>query len=191
VLDRLEAGVIATDMAARTAFVNAQASRIMQERDGLTLDADRLAAATPAATQQLRDAIAAVAADEASEGRRLRLERPSHRPPLVLTVLPIWRLGAAPPGGGPAARVAIFIKDLDAPLTIDRLAVAEAFQLTPRECEVAVLLADGHDLARIGAMLGIGVNTVRYHLKSSFEKTGLHGQAALAALIRGFADPWN
>lgn len=191
VLDRLEAGVIVTDMAARAAFVNARASRIMHERDGLSLDADRLAAATPAATQQLRDAIAAVAADEASEGRRLRLERPSHRPSLVVTLLPISRLGAVLPGGGPAARVAIFIKDLGAPLTIDRSAVAEAFRLTLRECEVAVLLADGHDLVRIGAMLGIGVNTVRYHLKSAFEKTGLHSQAALAALIRGFADPWN
>ena len=146
---------------------------------------------SPAATQQLRDAIGAVAADGASGGRRLRLERPSQRPPLVLTLLPIWRLGAIVPGGGPAARVAIFIKDLGAPLAVDRLAVAEAFRLTPRECEVAVLLADGHDLPRIAAMLGVGLSTVRYHLKRAFEKTGMRSQAALAALIRGFADPWH
>jgi DNA-binding CsgD family transcriptional regulator len=189
VLDRLAAGVIVTDAAARAAFVNTQASRIVHERDGLTLDADRLAAMTPAATQELHDAIAAVAADEATEGRRLRLERPSYRPPLMLTLLPISRLGTALPGGGPAARVAIFIKDLGAPLAIDRLAVAEAFRLTPRECDVAVLLADGHDLGRIAALLGVGLSTVRYHLKRAFEKTGMRGQAALAALIRGFADP--
>jgi DNA-binding CsgD family transcriptional regulator len=174
VLDRLAAGVIVTDATARAAVVNTQASRIVHERDGLTLDADRLAAVTQAATQQLRDAIAAVAADEATEGRRLRLERPSYRPPLMLTLLPIS---------------AIFIKDLGAPLAIDRLAVAEAFRLTPRECDVAVLLADGHDLGRIAALLGVGLSTVRYHLKRAFEKTGMRGQAALAALIRGFADP--
>jgi DNA-binding CsgD family transcriptional regulator len=106
-------------------------------------------------------------------------------------LLPIWRLGAILPGGGPTARVAIFIKDLGAPLAVDRLAVAEAFRLTPRECEVAVLLADGHDLPRIAAMLGVGLSTVRYHLKRAFEKTGMRSQAALAALIRGFADPWH
>jgi DNA-binding CsgD family transcriptional regulator len=191
VLDRLAAGVIVADAAARATFVNAPGSAIIAERDGLLLDADRLAAATPAATQELRDAIAAVAADAITEGRRLRLERPSQRPPLVLTVLPIWRLGAILPGGGPAARVAVFIKDLGAPLGVDRLAVAEAFRLTPRECEVAVLLADGHDLARIAAMLGVGLSTVRYHLKRVFEKTGMRSQAALAVLIRGFADPWH
>ena len=40
-------------------------------------------------------------------------------------------------------------------------------------------------------MLGIGLSTVRYHLKRAFEKTGMRSQAALAALIRGFADPWH
>jgi DNA-binding CsgD family transcriptional regulator len=126
-----------------------------------------------------------------TEGRRLRLERPSKRPPLLLTLLPIWRLGATLPGGGTPARVAIFIKELDAPPAIDQLAVAEAFRLTRRECEIAVLLADGHDPARIAAMLQVSVDTVRYHLKRVFYKTGLHSQAALAALIRSFADPWS
>jgi DNA-binding CsgD family transcriptional regulator len=190
-LDRLAAGAMLTDAAARAALVNARGSQIIAERDGLTLDADRLVAGTPAATQQLRDAIATVAADGPPEGRRLRLERPSQRPPLVLTLLPIGRLPIVLPGGGPVPRVAIFIKDLGAPLAIDRLAVAEAFRLTPRECEVAVMLADGHDLARISAMLGVSLHTVRYHLKGVFEKTGMRSQAALAALIRGFAEPWH
>src|SRR5262245_15144792 len=135
-LDRLAAGVVATDAAARTAFLNTRASQIVAERDGLVLDADRLAAATLAANRQLREAVAAVAMEGVTEGRRLRLERPSKRPPLLLTLLPIWRLGATLPGGGTPARVAIFIKELDAPPAIDQLAVAEAFRLTRRECEI-------------------------------------------------------
>jgi diacylglycerol kinase family enzyme/DNA-binding CsgD family transcriptional regulator len=119
--------------------------------------------------------------------RRIRIERPSHRPALLLTVLPIWRLGAGVPGAG-TPRAVIFITEPDAPLPIDRLAIAEAFRLTRRESEIAALLADGLDLETIAARLGAGRGTVRDHLKHLFQKTGARSQVALVALLRGFVD---
>jgi len=187
VLERLDGGVIVTDAGARPLMLNARAERIIADADGLALDAAGLAAATPTATQQLHEAIAAMARDAAVEGRRIRLDRPSQRLPLLLSVLPIGRLGAVVPGAG-APRVAIFITEPDAPPPIDRLAVAEAFRLTRRESEIAVLLADGLDTATIASRLGTSLATVRDHLKHVFEKTGVRSQVALVALLRGFVE---
>jgi DNA-binding CsgD family transcriptional regulator len=181
-LDKVEGGLILTDAAARPVFLNLQAERTVAEADGLNIEAASLAAATPMATRRLREIIAAAAAAPAIAGRRLRLERRSQRPPLLLTVLPI-----APPGAGSpslcAPRVAIFIKELDAPAAIDRTALREAFGLTARESEVAALLAGGFDLDVIAARLRVGRSTVRSHLVHVFEKTNVHSQAALVALV--------
>jgi DNA-binding CsgD family transcriptional regulator len=67
--------------------------------------------------------------------------------------------------------------------------IADAFLLTRRESEVAGLLAEGLDLQGIARALGIEATAVRQYLKRVFGKTGVHTQATLVALIRGFADP--
>jgi DNA-binding CsgD family transcriptional regulator len=52
-----------------------------------------------------------------------------------------------------------------------------------------MLLGDGFDLQAIALQLGLGIGTVRHHLKHVFEKTGARSQAALVALLRGFISP--
>jgi DNA-binding CsgD family transcriptional regulator len=55
--------------------------------------------------------------------------------------------------------------------------------LTPRECEIAALVARGctdRDIARI---LGIGFGTVRTNIANAMEKTGCANRAALAAAV--------
>jgi DNA-binding CsgD family transcriptional regulator len=187
ILDGLDTGAILTDAAARPCHMNDQAARIALQRDGLALQVSGLAASTPAQTQTLRAAIAAVAANDAPAGRWLRLERSSGRAALVVTVLPAWRLGAVVHGGG-TPQVAVFIRETDAPVVIDPQAVAEAFGLTPREAEIAALLAGGRDLPAIAMALALGLGTVRFHLKRVFDKTGARNQAALVALIRNVMD---
>ena len=152
-------------------LVNDRAARIAREADGLLLH-NAIAAATPEATRRLREAVAATASDTACESPRLGLERPSGRPPLLLTLMPIWRLGTQVLGGADAPRVAIFIKETYAPLVIDRRLLAESLRLTQRESEVAALLADGLDLAEVAGRLGQGIGTARSHLKRVFDKTG-------------------
>ena len=188
IIDRLDSGVILADALARPLLVNDRAARIAREADGLLLR-NAIAAATPEATRRLREAVAATASDTACESPRLGLERPSGRPPLLLTLMPIWRLGTQVLGGAGAPRVAIFIKETDAPLVIDRRLLADSLRLTQRESEVAALLADGLDLAEVAGRLGQGIGTARSHLKRVFDKTGARSQAALVALVRGFGDP--
>ncbi len=67
---------------------------------------------------------------------------------------------------------------------VDRLAqncarAAQDAALTAREAEVLGLLAQGNTTARIEAELGIGRNTVKYHVKNVYAKLGVHSQQEL------------
>jgi DNA-binding CsgD family transcriptional regulator len=68
-------------------------------------------------------------------------------------------------------------------LDVPRSVVRELFCLTDRELDVAMLLVGGHSLEEIAKSHHTQVNTVRYHLKSIFEKTGAHRQAELIVLL--------
>jgi DNA-binding CsgD family transcriptional regulator/PAS domain-containing protein len=185
-IDRMNVGAILTDGTGKPLLLNGRAEKIVAKGDSLIVDANGLAATTPAATRQLRDAIAAASRSTALE-QRLHLERPA-RAPLLLNILPMWRLGVEL-AGIVAPRVAVMIGEADAPRPIDRVAFGDTYRLTTRECEIAVLLGDGLDPQSIAMQLGIGIGTVRHHLKHVFEKTSARNQVALVALMRGFTDP--
>lgn len=63
----------------------------------------------------------------------------------------------------------------------------ELFSLSAREAEVVGLICQGRSLREISGTLGVVPDTVRYHLKSIFEKTGTHRQVDLVALFAGLA----
>ena len=56
---------------------------------------------------------------------------------------------------------------------------AQDAALTAREAEVLGLLAQGNTTARIEAELGIGRNTVKYHVKNVYAKLGVHSPQEL------------
>jgi DNA-binding CsgD family transcriptional regulator len=55
--------------------------------------------------------------------------------------------------------------------------------LTPREAELAVALCAGSEPSGFAAAAGVSTNTVRFHLKSIYAKTGARGQADLIRRI--------
>jgi DNA-binding NarL/FixJ family response regulator len=55
--------------------------------------------------------------------------------------------------------------------------------LTPRELEIAQLVAGGYDVKVIARRLRISFHTVRVHLGRIYAKLGLHKQTELAARI--------
>jgi DNA-binding CsgD family transcriptional regulator len=185
VLERMDEAAIVLDAAHRPLIVNARAADILRQDNGLSLQASGLRAATSALTEQLHNAIAATAASDAVEIRRLALARQPPRLPLLLTIMPIWRLDRSEPGMR-EPRVAIFVREPDAPPVINKEALSDIFALTPRECEIACLLAEGQNIDAMAVRLGLRVVTIRQNLKRVFEKAGVHSQAALVALVRGF-----
>jgi DNA-binding CsgD family transcriptional regulator len=55
--------------------------------------------------------------------------------------------------------------------------------LTPRELEIAVLVAGGYQTKAIARRLRISFHTVRVHLGRIYGKLGLHKQTELAACV--------
>ena len=185
-LDRFAVAALVSDPSARPSFMNARAEALLAAGDGLALAPAGLTAATPALTRELRAGIARIAAGNGGGASiPLRLQRPSLRPALHVTLTPAGRFDLDGPGASTGG-VAMLVSEPDAPPPVDKEAFADNFHLTRREADVACLLASGADISAIAAALDLGVGTVRFHLKHVFQKTGTANQAALVALARGF-----
>ena len=64
-----------------------------------------------------------------------------------------------------------------------RKQVIEALPLSPREKEVAELVASGHSNPEIATLLNICLDTVKFHNKKIFDKLGIESRNALIAKI--------
>ena len=56
-------------------------------------------------------------------------------------------------------------------------------ELTPRELQVALVLADGHTLREAAAKLFLSPKTVDYHLRHVYRKLAIDSRAALARAL--------
>ncbi|HEY8947196.1 MAG TPA: helix-turn-helix transcriptional regulator [Polyangiaceae bacterium] len=111
-------------------------------------------------------------ASRAERGERARVTiRGSNGAPLGVAAVPLGTLTAIvldspPPPRSPAENAALFA-------------------LTPRECEIAELVADGYSNRNIALALEISVHTVKDHLKALLAKTRSGSRTELAARLRG------
>ena len=64
-------------------------------------------------------------------------------------------------------------------------------RLTPRECEIMDLVAEGRTNAEIAERLWISPATVRKHLENVYAKLGVHTRTAAAALVGGRLRPFQ
>ncbi len=65
-----------------------------------------------------------------------------------------------------------------------RITVAQGiYGLSAAQTQLAMHIADGHDLSVAAAKLGVTINTVRTHLQRMFDRTGTHSQSALVGLL--------
>lgn len=60
----------------------------------------------------------------------------------------------------------------------------EQYGLTPREIEVAALLAGGRGNTAIASALGISPHTARHHTQHVLAKLGVHSRSEAGALLR-------
>jgi DNA-binding CsgD family transcriptional regulator len=101
------------------------------------------------------------------------------RLPLMLAVAPL-RPRELLAGSRPFALV--FLRDPDHP-SLEARCLRDLFGLTRTEAAIASDLGAGRSLERIARRRGIGLATVRSHLKQILAKTGTNRQAEAAALL--------
>lgn len=189
-LDALGPALLLLDGQHRPIFINRRAARILKLRDGLVIGPNGLATGSVKTTRSLQAAIAgAIACARSPHPRsptlRLTVERSCPHQPWLVSIVPIAARGGL--SGGTAGYAAISIVESDVHTRIDPSSVADYFLLTPREADVAALMAAGSNCREAARTLHIGVGTLRTHLKSLFEKTGARSQMALALKLQAFA----
>lgn len=165
----------------RVAFLNAPAERLLARGGGATVRAGRLVASDPVIQGKLDAALSLALAN--GRGAAAAPPEPVALPrfddaPLIVSAAPLT--GPIAGDGEPAALV---ILREARPARPDPGLLRAAFGLTRGESAVAGALCGGLSLPEVAAELGVGVSTVRSHLKSVMMKTHTRRQAELVALL--------
>ncbi len=192
-LDELKRGVVFVGPNRNMVYANRVAERILADRDGLFLDGKGVCRVSRAAEQALLDRLLDGAIGgrwrgegaTSSSGGVMLVLRPSGARAFGLVVAPM----PSPPFGLAAAHVAavILISDPEANSGALRDILRRLYQLSEREAELAVRIAEGERLEAAAKNAGVTYETARSYLKSVFMKLGVNRQAELASLVQKFA----
>jgi DNA-binding CsgD family transcriptional regulator len=188
-LDALQCAVVLSDAHGSILHANSSACAMLRDGGPVRGLGGVLQAKTPAATSELRGAIALAAQGDADIGKvglAIRLTE-DDAPPVFAHVLPL--------AGGelrtrlrPSAVAAVFIS-VPADERDGAEAMAAAYGLTRAETRVLSSLLAGQTLAETAAALAIAVSTANSHLDNIFSKTGVNRQADLIRLGMRLASP--
>ena len=184
-VSQLAVASIILDEQARVLSANPVAPVLLEQGDGLSLKGQWLHIEGRDINKELQQAVANIIRaqhqGEPSVVRALRVPRSSGRSDLGLVVRPVpvskWSEGQSSPSA------AIFISDPDLHESASRQTLAELFELTPAEANLAILLARGLSLAGVSDTQNVSQHTARAQLKSIFAKTGVSRQAELVRLV--------
>jgi DNA-binding CsgD family transcriptional regulator len=102
-----------------------------------------------------------------------------------------WALVRAAPLTGPQVDGGYAITLQNAPAGDLTRVLMPAWNLTPRECDVASLIIEGRSSDDIAASLFLSPHTVRDHIKAIFGKVGVHNRRQLTAALTGQPDEGN
>ena len=196
ILMRLDFGVILLDGSGRPVFLNDFAQKLSNACDGLLISHRGVSTPDLEEAQKLQAAIdCAVEFGNPGKSNDMRLFKPTRcylhrrrqRLPLMVQVMPAKCCDSSA-GASALMRVILFVFDPARRSELDLNVVADAYSLTPREIELAALLARGLDLSQAARQMRIGEETARGYLKVVQGKTGTHRQAELVSLLLGGGD---
>ena len=169
------------DEAGRVTRTNPGALAFLSSQDELAVRSRRLTCTDPAAAARLEAAIGRAIAPVDARSGAVRVPRRSGAT-AVLVVTPLVRARRMLAPFEAAALVRIV---LPAPATSPTL-YREAFDLAPREGDLAALLMGHHSLESAAALMAISLATARVHVRRIFEKTGTSRQSDLMRLLARF-----
>jgi DNA-binding CsgD family transcriptional regulator len=179
-LDYLTYGVVLVDSSGAPLYFNKRAHEIMDESDDLRLSSTGLSGRRPAETRSFRELIQ----EAVSDGMQgiLAVNRAEGLRPLLLIAAPLSPNGGMQDGKEAVGGV-VFISDPERSDNPTVESLKRAFDLTYREAQTAIAIADGHGLQAAADAMGVALTTARSQLQQAFAKTGTSHQAELAALV--------
>ncbi|MDF0531425.1 helix-turn-helix transcriptional regulator [Tsukamurella sp. 8F] len=181
VYENADRAMLVVDEARRIRVTNNAARLLLDNEDGLSIDAHHTLRSPVRTAPGLQVAVTRATVRTPRATTAVICPRRSGARPYVLTVSPLG------PAHGSDRRALVVIHDPALPTRAPAaVLLRQYFRLTASEARVARHLARGEDIAEIAAALGIARTTVRTHLQHVFDKTGTSRQAELATLLGRF-----
>ena len=178
-LEGTKVAVLAVGADAQLLFANRVAELVLRSQTVLRVVGGRIRAIQPGDDARLQQALR----DGQTEGAvprplRLAVDGPS---PMAVTLLPL--LDQAHELGAVGPVMLLVMRGEAAPADAAAQLLRPLFDLTPAEARVAVALAQGRSLNDMARLLGVGLTTVRTHVRGAMAKTGTHQQSQLVAIV--------
>ena len=183
-LEHVSHGVVIVNGQGRVVFANHAARAIVGQQDGLSITRDGLVASAFPERVRLRalldDAMRTSSGQGLGAGGAMTVARPSSKRSFLVLVTP---LSLALEGDRPSGMATVFISDPETRADTIEEAARCLYGLTESEARVAKAFTATGNVDQVTEQLGIGRETVRWHLRHLYRKTGTHRQAALLKLL--------
>jgi DNA-binding CsgD family transcriptional regulator len=189
-LDGLATSVFLLDDQSRLVYANQAGQRTLSDGSVVRKIGEQLAMYDKPADQALRKAIAAVVAGQqlGHEGVAIGA-RSLDNQPFIAHVLPLTSGARKKAGQFYRAEVALFVRSarFERPAALD--AMAQLYSLTPAEMKTLVGIVELGSIPAAAKANEVSPETIKTHLKRTFEKTGTTRQADLVKLMAGIVSP--
>ena len=162
-------------------YANAEAARILDQSDGLTVRNGRLRLPDRDAGSRLNEFVecAQQVRVDSDELLEMVVSRPSGAPGYRLLGRPMSSPAQSPAGELAITRVVVLIHDPSERQMPETSQLMQFFGLSRAEARVARSLYQGYSVQDTAQRLGLSSNTVRSHLKKIYRKVGVESQGGL------------
>jgi DNA-binding CsgD family transcriptional regulator/PAS domain-containing protein len=186
-LEMLPTAVILLDARGQILFMTRSAQHQISQNDGLIAIGNCLTAERPSEAAELQRLIAEAVSTSTGKGLNaagsLSVTRKNGIPVYVL-VTPV-REPSMNATLSPCA--VLFVNDPAKRARPPEEILRRLFELTPAECRVTLLIAEGRSPLDIAQLIGVSANTLKTQLSSIYSKTRTSGQPALVRLLTQLA----
>lgn len=173
---------------------NSAAARLLAAGDGISMLDNRLRFADPSAEQAyfngLRDC---ENGDGTADVRVFVVSRPSGSRPYIVSLRPLpssWDRTEAPLPGDNLANLLLTIRDPEDFGGIDPGLLAESYDLSPAEIDLAVAMYDEATVRDVADRRGVAITTVRTQLYALMGKMYVNRQIDLIRLLQQYRSPF-
>lgn len=184
-------GITLLEAHGQIVYTNQAAREILSQDDGLFAEAGRLHASRKADDDALQDLVRGAVGSRPDHrpliGGILAVPRRSGKAPYTVVAVPVHLEPTALRNDEAVATV--FLSDPTALREISDTHIRHIYRLTPKEAQLAVLLAGGATVAAAATALGMAEKTARIHLQGLFRKTGTRRQVDLVRVLLHSAGP--
>ena len=195
-LDRLPTGVLLINGSGEVTFANLSAHHMLEDNNGLRLSKltsnaglGKLVAEDKSTNKAISNAIRAILTRDPRTPQFSQHVSAPQISGVASYALKFSELGNYNESNkeSNASVAIIFIADGRHPVEIDPDALKCAYRLTPTEAQVAILLVACPSLQDAADQLGIGIATVRSHIKQIYAKLGVNTRTSFVKMMMEFA----